>query len=167
VGDAMARGTRRFFFADVVAVLVLSTMADGAVLTPNHESSAQQLLQKSAQINQDIVSIQKSAIGNNKLYECLDDFRESIENVHLRFRIVSTLIFLSRAMRNQDDELTILAELKTDLSFFPKDIDNQRALVNLTLGHCASYGVVAVKGNDLLNFYSSLVSFTRSIARSL
>jgi hypothetical protein len=154
----------------VIVGLVLGNLQGpgrAAAVGLDHEQQARRLVQRSLDLQADIIAVQKGLSANSQTFECLSNISHDLDLLSTQFQGISTLVSILRRMVHASDESTVSGELKLELDTFVKQIDLGRRKISLTLGHCSRDAVVVAKGQEVLELYRSLGSFARSTARML
>ena len=94
--------------------------------------------------------------------DCLRKLQADLEAVEARFVEVGRLVALVAKMVDGRDEQFVILVLGQAATIFPKQLEENRHLINQTMRRCVSDVMVATKGQEILLIYgdaASLVEF--------
>jgi hypothetical protein len=118
-------------------------------------------------LRRDLVETQKALMYQQQTYECIEMIFHDLERVDIISDDVSDLVSLSVLMNDSVDETAVNKYLYARIKYALANLDSARRGINLSMSHCSTNAVVSIKGQRVLDFYSSIEYALRQIGRRL
>ena len=124
------------------------------------------LVRKSLQLEQDILSVRRGSPLGGQAWECLNELYYKLEIISVRVEGLYSMELLASSMNDKSDEQTVLDILNEDETNFLNQVEISRKGINSTAGYCSSINVAVAKGQEILGFYDEATSGVRSIMKA-
>jgi hypothetical protein len=124
------------------------------------------LVKKSLQLEQDILSARRDSPLRGQAWECLNELYYKLEVISVRIEWLYSMELLALSMNDKSDEQTVLDVLNEDATHFLNHVEINRKGINSTAGYCSSINVAVAKAKEILEFYDEATSVVRSIAKA-
>ena len=157
---------RQILISAFFVICLLTARADAFDAT-NATTRLDDLVRKSLQLEQNILSAQKSSSPQvDKVWECLNELYYRLEVISVRIDGLYSIVALTSSMRDKSDEQTVLDMLNEEATTFLDHVQISRRGINLTAGYCSSINVAVAKAQEILEFYGEATSVVRSITKA-
>ena len=124
------------------------------------------LVRKSLQLEQDILSIRRDSPLGGQAWECLNELYYKLEVISVRIEWLYSMELLASSMNDKSDKQTVLDLLNEDATNFLNHVEISRKGINSTAGYCSSINVAVAKAKEILGFYDEAISDVRSIMKA-
>jgi hypothetical protein len=124
------------------------------------------LVRKSLQLEQDILSVRRGSPLGGQEWECLNELYYKLEVISVRIEWLYSMELLASSMNDKSDKQTVLDLLNEDATNFLKLVELGRKGINLTAGYCSWNSVAVAKAQEILGFYDEVTSDVRSIMKA-
>jgi hypothetical protein len=123
------------------------------------------LLLKAINLSEDVWNTGKGARGDASnclffLFTGVNEIRADLEHLAVMTKVGSMMI-------DKRDEQTVLGALNMKATNFIEKAENIRTNVNMWVGMCSKYNVVAIKGQEILRLNDEASSTVRSMLKRL
>jgi len=157
----MNSNTRRWQISIATFFVISLLIASADALDNTDYTRMHNLLQKTIQLQRDILSANQGAREN--AVDCFEQLYANFEQVSLRIGFLDQMVSIASFMVDKSDEQTVLAAFKIEADRFLKQVELNRKEINLTAGYCSWNNVVAVKAQEILRLYDEASSLLRSM----
>jgi len=148
-------------------VICLLTASADAFDASDATTRLDDLVRKSLQLEQNILSAQKSSSPQvDKVWECLNELYYKLDVISVRIDGLYSMVSMASLMNDKLDEQTVLDFLDEDATNFLNHVEVSRRGINLTAGYCSSINVAVAKAQEILEFYDEATSVVRLIVEA-
>jgi len=156
---------RQILISAFFVICLLTARADAFDAT-NATTRLDDLVRKSLQLEQNILSAQKSSSPQvDKVWECLNELYYKLDVISVRIDGLYSMVSMASLMNDKLDEQTVLDFLDEDATNFLNQVEISRRGINLTAGYCSSINVAVAKAQEILEFYDEATSVVGSITK--
>jgi hypothetical protein len=167
----VAKGIRRQLMkATMLVQISISTFfvfclltASANALDATDATRLDNLVRKSLQLEQDILSVRRGSPLGGQEWECLNELYYKLEVISVRIEWLYSMELLVSSMNDKSDKQTVLDLLNEDATNFLNHVEISRKGINSTAGYCSSINVAVAKAQEILGFYDEATSDVRSI----
>jgi len=132
---------RQILISAFFVICLLTARADAFDAT-NATTRLDDLVRKSLQLEQNILSAQKSSSPQvDKVWECLNELYYKLDVISVRIDGLYSMVSMASLMNDKLDEQTVLDFLDEDATNFLNHVEVSRRGINLTAGYCSSINV--------------------------
>src|SRR6516162_2785130 len=157
---------RQILISAFFVICLLTARADAFDAT-DATTRLDDLVRKSLQLEQNILSAQKSSSPQvDKVWECLNELYYKLDVISVRIDGLYSMVAMASLMNDKLDEQTVLDFLDEDATTFLNHVEVSRRGINLTAGYCSSINVAVAKAQEILEFYDEATPLVRSIMKA-
>jgi hypothetical protein len=157
---------RQILISAFFVICLLTARADAFDAT-NATTRLDDLVRKSLQLEQNILSAQKSSSPQvDKVWECLNELYYKLDVISVRIDGLYSMVSMASLMNDKLDEQTVLDFLDEDATNFLNHVEVSRRGINLTAGYCSSINVAVAKAQEILEFYDEATSVVTLITKA-
>ena len=157
---------RQILISAFFVICLLTARADAFDAT-DATTRLDDLVRKSLQLEQNILSAQKSSSPQvDKVWECLNELYYKLDVISVRIDGLYSMVSMASLMNDKLDEQTVLDFLDEDATNFLNHVEVSRRGINLTASYCSSINVAVAKAQEILEFYDEATPLVRSIMKA-
>jgi hypothetical protein len=146
--------------------LVLATPAEANTLVDADVQDFTAFAQKSLALQQDLLDATGASL-RSPAGDCLQRLVDDLQLASAEIKVVEALAKLEIVMLSPADDKQVISGLRLEAQSFLQSLALHRKVVNGTMGTCASFGLVATKGQELLRLYDQVGALVVRISNKI